>query len=97
LDLEPHWFSKGTCPSEEPIHSCIQSGIQNPRCPPGGNLEFWVALVFEGNLPLVDLNPQKTMGASVLELFDMTETKAGHTYIPGGHLGFWWHYLPIHF
>jgi hypothetical protein len=30
---------------------------QNPRCPPGGHLGFWAALVFESNFPLVDLNP----------------------------------------
>jgi hypothetical protein len=36
---------------------------QNPRCPPGGHLEFWAAMVFEKNLRLVKPNPQKIISA----------------------------------
>jgi hypothetical protein len=46
---------------------------QNPRCPPGGHLGFWVALVLERNL-LADPNHKtnfRSIGASVFELFDM--------------------------
>jgi hypothetical protein len=53
-------------------------GINNieERCPPGGHLVFWAALVFEMNLPLVKPNPQKiTLIRQRVTYSYLTETK----------------------